>query len=281
VLLLSAKHCDHNTPMSDGRVHDAAVNTLIGELLLAVREILGREFIGMYVTGSLATGDFDHASDVDVVVVIENAVTNKQFTELHALHKQLARLPLWCAEELECTYISREAIRRFDSENAVHPTLGRGEGEQLIMTTYDEGWVVQCHLLRTCGIVIAGPSPETLIEEVTPAALRTAMHGVLKTWGRWLRRSPNVLKIRGYQSYVVLSLCRILYTLQHGAVISKRNAARWASETLDRKWRALIEQALIDRDRPVGVSPDDAIQQTREFLESCKQPGTEEDYRRQ
>ena len=94
---------------------------------------------------------------------------------------------------------------------------------------HDEGWVVQSHLLRTQGIVIAGPLPETLIDEVIPEALRMAMRGVLADGDGSLRDSPAILQTRGYQSYAVLSLCRILYTRRHGAIISKRSAASWGN----------------------------------------------------
>ena len=46
------------------------VNVLLFRLLKEVQEALGEQFIGMYLYGSLASGDFDEkSSDVDFVVV--------------------------------------------------------------------------------------------------------------------------------------------------------------------------------------------------------------------
>jgi hypothetical protein len=49
------------------------------------------------------------------------------------------------------------------------------------------------------------------------------------------------------QRYAVEGSSRILYTLEHGAVISKQDALAWAAETLPREWRDPIEQVRQDR----------------------------------
>ena len=65
------------------------------------------------------------------------------------------------------------------------------------------------------------------------------------------RRTPNVnaspdprLYGSEYQAYAVLTMCRALYTLQHGIVVSKPAAARWAQAALGERWAALVERAL-------------------------------------
>ena len=45
----------------------ADVNSVLLELLTGVQNILGPHFVGMYLYGSLANGDFDQDSDVDFV----------------------------------------------------------------------------------------------------------------------------------------------------------------------------------------------------------------------
>ncbi len=43
--------------------------------------------------------------------------------------------------------------------------------------------------------------------------------------------------------YVVPTMCRALYALEFGRVISKPDARRWALATLDGRWWALVEGA--------------------------------------
>jgi hypothetical protein len=67
----------------------------------------------------------------------------------------------------------------------------------------------------------------------------------MREWWAPMLHSPDP-RLHGseYQAYAILTLCRALYTLEYGAVVSKSAAARWAQETIDERWRPLIELAL-------------------------------------
>jgi hypothetical protein len=49
------------------------------------------------------------------------------------------------------------------------------------------------------------------------------------------------------QRYAVTTLCRMLYTLDMGAVGSKNVSLAWAIDVLPPEWRELIRQAAEDR----------------------------------
>jgi hypothetical protein len=72
----------------------------------------------------------------------------------------------------------------------------------------------------------------------------------------------------------VLTLCRILYTLDSGAVVSKPVAARWAEKTSARHWAALIERSLIWRkarqDAPSSDELDDTVALIQYTIERCR-----------
>jgi len=56
------------------------VASLLDESLPKIREALTNNFVGAYLTGSLALGCFDpKTSDVDILVVTERPVSNKEF----------------------------------------------------------------------------------------------------------------------------------------------------------------------------------------------------------
>jgi hypothetical protein len=64
---------------------------------------------------------------------------------------------------------------------------------------------------------------------------------------------PARLETDVYRAYATLSMCRALHALQHGTIVSKPVAARWAQETLGEPWAGLIGQALAWRpDAPAG-----------------------------
>lgn len=95
-----------------------------------------------------------------------------------------------------------------------------------------------------------GLRPQTLIDPVLPNELAQAVRTILNTWYALMLDDPSRLKTRGYQSYTVLTMCRMLYTFAFGAVVSKPLAARWARETLGERWAPLIERAWVGRQNP-------------------------------
>lgn len=223
----------------------------------------------MYIGGSLALGAFDRASDIDVVIATSEDVRHR-LTALDVVHRQLARERVWFATELECIYMPPAGLRRFDRAHSAHLKLDRGPGEALKLDIMDESWVVHCHVLRTCGITWAGPDPTTLIGSVSREDLRAAMCGLLDGWAADLWRQPDRLRAPGYQSYAVLSLCRILRTLNEGSIVSKADASAWAATTLPAKWRSVVIQAVADRMRDRVRASDAAIANTLGLIEYAR-----------
>jgi len=148
-------------------------------------------------------------------------------------------------------------------------------GEQLKKMELDDpclsrawwaGWVMLRYVLRERGVTLAGPAPRTLIDPVSPDELRQAALAELTNWEAPLLDNPAQMENRGYQSYFVLTLCRILYTLQFGDIISKQVAARWAQETLDRRWSPLIDRAWVGRQNPDLKAESEDLDGTLEFI---------------
>lgn len=252
--------------MADGPTADAEVNALLGALLAGVREVLGGGLVGVYLFGSLAAGGFDRASDVDVLVVTEGEVSEAEFAALASMHDRLARRGGRWATQLEISYVPRAALRRYDPANNLHPHLDRNPGERLHLMRHDRDWVVQRHTLRERGLTLEGPDPRTLIDPVSPADLRAAMREILTGWFASFAADPSQLNTRGYQSYTVLTVCRVLYTLRRGAVTSKLDAARWAQQTLHARWSPLVGRALEGRQPPLSAGPPVDLDETANFI---------------
>jgi len=251
------------------------VNNVLGELLTNVQSILGNHFIGMYLYGSLASGDFDRESDVDYIVVTDKVLSNELVSAIQAMHTRIATIDSWCATQLEGSYIPQGALQQYDPVRALHLHIDRGRGERLNQMHLDSdplsrawwgGWVLLRDSLREQGITLAGPAPQTLIDPVSPEELRQAALAILQGWAAQILDTPDEIDSRGYQSYTVLTLCRILYTLQNGAVASKSVAAKWVQETLDERWIPLIDRAWIGRQNPDLKVETDEVHETLEFI---------------
>ena len=232
------------------------VTAIVRELFEGIQRVLGKELVGAYVTGSLTTGEFDDASDIDLVIVTRGELDDELFDALELLHEELGRRESRWATQIEVSYFPRADLWRYDPGRSLHPRLDRGKGERLKMMHHDSDWVAQRHMLREQGITLIGPDPRTLIDPVTPDELREAMRPLLLDWVRPLLDERVPFAGRGHQAYIVLTVCRILYTMEHGKVVSKREAATWAQENMHERWRPLIDRAWRGRQSPSGPMED-------------------------
>jgi predicted nucleotidyltransferase len=242
------------------------VNELLGRVLTHVKKILGDQIVGMYLFGSLANGDFDRHSDIDILFVTGQAISNEAFQELFGIHERISTIDSPWSIQLEVSYIPREALRRFDPANDRHPHLDRGPGERLHMQQHEADWIVQRYILRERGITVTGPDPKILIAPVAPTDLRWAVSEILQNWFRHFLDDPAPLKSRGYQSYTVLTLCRVLYTYEHGEILSKPAAAAWVKQNLSEEWTGLIDRAWSGRQMPSLEALPEDINLTLDFI---------------
>jgi len=242
------------------------VNEILNILYTNAREILEDHFVGIYLFGSLANGDFDEHSDIDVLVVTETEISSDTFSALKEMHEGIAKIDSPWATQLEVSYIPQKALRRFDPENKLHPHLDRGNGENLHWMAHESDWIIQRHILRERGIILEGPAPQSLIDPISASDLQQAVVDVLPLWAGPILEDPLRIKGRGYQSFVVLSLCRMLYTLQCGTIISKRAAAYWAQGALSKQWSALIARAWLGRQNAGSDAPPEDVDGTLNFI---------------
>lgn len=223
------------------------VNALLDTLLGQVQGVLGEELVGFYLDGSLALGDFDPAtSDVDFIAAVIQPLPAETFHALATMHCCIRDSSQPFAAELEGSYIHLSALRRHDPTDAVFPNLERGPDEVLKLKEHYSDWVIHRYTVREHGITLFGPPPATLIDPISPDDVRAATAGVLRSWWgtpeaeAYIRDAPPL----ALALYVVPTMCRALYALEYGAVVSKPAAGRWALVTLDARWHDLIARSL-------------------------------------
>lgn len=244
-----------------GEKSNVEIEALIGLFLSKVKGVLGERFVGMYVFGSLASGDFNlDTSDIDWVVVTDTDLSQDVIAQLGVLNDDLiSSSPEW-GQRLEGSFLPQHVFQDFNPDHKMYPSISVGGNFDLDSKGIEEA--VQRYMVREDGIVLAGPSPKTFIDPVKPEDLRKATLEILHGWWKPQLDDPFRLKDREYQAYAVLTMCRMLYTLTQGAIASKPASATWAMNSVDQKWRPLIERAVIWK-------PDDGIDdldQTLEFI---------------
>lgn len=240
----------------------------LGELLerfvARVRGLLGDRFVGAYLQGSFALGEADEWSDVDFVVVTTEMVEPEL---VQPLHEELYAEPTPWAQHLEGSYIPAALLRRVDPERTPVPFLDNG-ATQLVWDPHCNTAVVRS-ILRERGITLAGPPAHELVDEVAPDDLRREAQAALTDYADWALGLDEMTAWQ--QTYLVYTLCRILRTIEHGDVRSKRASCEWALGALGERWHGLIERAIADRPDPwrkVRERADPALaRETRAFAQ--------------
>lgn len=245
----------------------ADLNSVLAHLLEGAQRLLGDNFVGAYLQGSFAVGDFSEFSDCDFIVVTARDLTPEEMRPLQGLHAAIHDLPYaYWRTGLEGSYAPAAVLRRWSDTPRDPPGEPRGEdwgdpgtsgspprgypfwyldhgSKTLVRSEHDNTQVVRW-CLREKGVVLAGPDPRELIEPVSPAALRAE---VRQTMDLCLSLGLQPMALVAWQAFWVGLYCRILHTLATGAVRSKKASMAWAQGALDPAWRGLIARAAAVR----------------------------------
>ena len=245
------------------------LNQVLADLVSRIQQILGDDFVGAYLQGSFAVGDFDRHSDVDFIVVVKEELTSHQVDALQGMHDQVYRLDSAWAQHLEGSYFPREILQRPSKRGTKLWYLDHG-ARSLIRSDHCNTLLVRW-VVREKGITLAEPPPETLVDPVPGELLRQEILETLTNWGQAILADPAPYNNRFYQSFIVLSYCRMLNDLRRGYPGSKREGAEWVKSVLDPKWINLIDGAWDGRPDPAGkvkqpADPRD-FERTLEFVQ--------------
>jgi hypothetical protein len=217
-------------------------NAVLARLLQDVKAILCDYFIGLYLYGSLALGDFNpNRSDIDFLVVTTRKLPKKIIPLLERMHSNIQNSGLKWAGKLEGAYLTKNTILRYKPDSKkLHPEF---EGK-FYFSQHQSNDIINLHVIREHGVALAGPHPKKLIKPISPSRLKQATRDILvRWWAPMITNQERMLSGPGYPAYCVHTMCRILYTLEYGAIVSKPHAVKWALDKLDERWLSLIEQA--------------------------------------
>ncbi|HEY6297239.1 MAG TPA: nucleotidyltransferase domain-containing protein [Streptosporangiaceae bacterium] len=191
----------------------------IALLLDRLREALVARggLVGVYLYGSLVTGDFSPArSDIDVLVMVEREPDKAAIGELSQLHSALASSddP---AGRLHCLYVS--------AQDAADPARLRTYwyGDQ--MTQWRVKLLTQAEL-AAAGVALYGPWPPPGLGPVAVADLQAAVRDeITGYWRRVARRRRFWLKDI-WVDFGLITLPRAEALLSAGDLITKSEAIR-------------------------------------------------------
>jgi predicted nucleotidyltransferase len=208
---------------------------------LAARE----DVVGIYVYGSLVTGDYSPAaSDIDVIVLMRREPGKAGARELAELHSALA-VTGGPAGQLHCLYVASDAASDPDRLCAYW------FGDQ--MTQWRMKVLTQAEL-TTAGIALHGPWPPPGVMPVPVAAMQAAVHEEITGYWRQESRSRTRWLRDSWVDHALVVLPRAEALLTTGDLITKGEAiSRLASFGVP-DW--LVRDIRCRRDgNPVPLGP--------------------------
>jgi Domain of unknown function (DUF4111)/Nucleotidyltransferase domain len=226
--------------------HD--LNRVLHDLVESVQMLLKANFVGAYLQGSFAVGDFDRHSDVDFIVVTADELSDDEVDGLQAMHGRVYALDIAWAQHLEGSYFPRRVLRQNPGGDRRLWYLDHGS-RSLIQSDHCNTLVVRW-VVREFGVTLAGPVPVALVDPIPVTALRAEILLTMRDWGQSILTHPDHYNNRFYQAFIVLSYCRMLHDLHNGFPGSKRAGADWATANLDPSWAGLIDRTWDGRPNP-------------------------------
>lgn len=217
------------------------VNEILATVLAEMQRILGARLVGLYLYGSLVTGDFDsESSDIDLLAATSSDLDNSEFDALHEMQDALVKQHKRWEHRIEIAYLSVHALQTFKSKTSPIAIISPGEPFHIKEAGID--WLTNWYIVREKGVALFGPPPTTIIDSVSKAEFITAVREHAKSWSEWVHDDNS----RQSQAYTILTLCRAFYTTTNGEQVSKKQAALWAAQKLP-EWASLINNALAWR----------------------------------
>ena len=197
--------------------------------------------LGVYRYGSSVLGGLRPDSDVDLLVVTERSLDRGERKALVGLLLQVSgrRATLVPGRPLEvtCVVLSDVAPWRYP------PVCDLQYGEWLRTEITETGppsphvspdLAVLLTTVQEHAEVLRGPSPRSLLTGVPPADLRRAVMDSL---------DPLLDDLVGDERNVLLTLARMIVTLESGEIVSKDEAVRRVLPTVDDHSRAVLAYA--------------------------------------
>ncbi len=223
------------------------LNLVLDELVKSVREILKGNFLGAYLQGSFAIGDFDRYSDADFIIVINEELSDLQLNALQEMHKRIYDIDDPWAQYLEGSYFPKKLLRLHTCDE---PLWYVDNGSHTLEQSKHDNMLLVRSILYRFDVRLAGPSARSLIDPIPVENLRDELFDDTMGWGDQILANLQMINNHFYQSFAVLVFCRTLHDIHTGRINSKRAGAEWVKANLDPAWNDLIDRSWSGRPSP-------------------------------
>ncbi|WP_229168217.1 nucleotidyltransferase domain-containing protein [Bacillus cereus] len=224
------------------------VKQLMEQYTVELKEIfLDEKIVGVYIYGSIALGAFHiETSDVDFVTVISDFVNEAEKKQIIELHKKISKSTL--GKRMDGMYIRLADLGKYNHEMNEYVYCAEGKAE----SGYWDINAVTWWTLKNQGITIIGKEAEDLPFQIKwDDVVNTMKYNVEHYWSEKAKR-PYLFFIEEWVESAVVTMGRILYTLDHKTIVSKDRGLQYLLERSAKEWEPLLKEVERMRNNPKG-----------------------------
>ncbi len=209
------------------------------EAVIIAAEVF-REITGIYLYGSAALGGLRPASDIDILIIVNESMTPCARKELTARLMSVSgppghpdKRPLEVTVLRQCDIIPFQFPPRYEYLYGewLRPGLEAGNIPQ---PGHNPDLAILLWQARQHSVALQGTEAEKLIPPIPFSVIQMAIRDSLPGLLDWLK---------GDERNVLLTLARMWFTLETGRICSKDAAAEWAGAKLPKGISPLLEMA--------------------------------------
>jgi predicted nucleotidyltransferase len=237
---------------------------LLDKLVEYSCHIFENNLVGIYLHGSMAMGCFNGMkSDMDILVVVENAITDlqkKMFMDVIVALNDNAP-----AKGIEMSLVKSEYCKNFVYPtpfdlhfSTMHLNWYKSNSKDYIekMNGTDQDLAAHFVITKNRGIVLYGKAISDVFGEIPAEAYLDSIKSDI---------TDSQDEIIDNPIYIILNLCRVLAYVKDRLVLSKNEGGEWGLKNIDDKYRGLIKDAIV-----CYSSDQDMILNHSLALEYCK-----------
>lgn len=216
------------------------LKSMLNEYVFNLKIYFGSKIYGVYIYNSVALGTFDEIkSDIDFITVINKEFTQGEIEAVGSIHKKLNERFKF-AKKMEGMYIKLNDIGKLNPE--MQPYVYFAD-KKLRVGYYDVNYVTWWSL-KNYGIGMKSPKVSKLNINVSWDNVVKNMDYNLNYYWKNKLDSKLIFLSDCWIEFSVLTLCRIMYTLDKGDITSKVNAADEVIEELPKSFQLIVKEAV-------------------------------------
>ena len=235
------------------------VRAFLGKVVDDFKSILMENLVGVYLHGSLAMGGFvPGQSDVDMIVVVENALTKRRW-------ESLAQVCLSLSKEIGGKGLEMSVILSRYAKNPVYPMPFEFHYSETWRSRFEKGQIgpfpkgdldLSAHLrvIKERGITLFGKPISKVFGTISDEDYLKALLYDLEDIQESLMNDPV---------YYILNLCRIMAFIKTRKVMSKKEGGEWYLAN-EKAFKKLVKQAL--KCYLLNLKPDFDSREPSEFV---------------